>query len=164
MASRDARGRGEGEGEAALELPPEYRRSYNDPVRFFPSPRLAALADAVAIVVFAVIGNVSHHGDVSARGLARDAVPLLGGWLGAGVLFELYRRPTLARLAATWIVGVTAGVAVRAAALHHTSVGKEAAFLAVALVFLLLFALAARALTAWALPRARSRAHRRASR
>ncbi len=132
-------------------------------MRLFPPPRFAVAADAAAIVVFAVIGNVSHHGDVSGRGLARDVLPLLGGWLGAGLLFGLYRRPTLTRLAATWLVGVTAGVVARAAVLHHTGVGKEAAFLAVALVFTLLFALAARALTAWALPRARPRAHRRAS-
>ena len=129
---------------------------------FFP-PRFAAVADAAAIVVFAVIGNLSHHGDVSARGLARDVLPLLGGWLGAGLVFGLYRRPTVGRFAATWLVGVTAGVVVRAAVLQHTDVGKDAAFLAVALVFTLLFALAARALTAWVLLRARPRARRRAS-
>jgi Protein of unknown function (DUF3054) len=132
-------------------------------VRLFPPSRFAVAADTAAILVFAVIGNLSHHGDVSARGLARDVLPLLGGWLGAGVLFGLYRRPTLGRLAATWLVGVTAGVVVRAAVLRHTNVGKEAAFLAVALVFTLLFALAARALTAWALLRARPRARQRAS-
>ncbi len=110
-----------------------------------------------------MIGNLSHHGDVSVRGLARDVLPLLGGWLGAGLVFGLYRRPELWRLAATWLVGVTAGVVVRAAVLGHTNAGKEASFLAVALVFTLLFALAARSLTAWALRRARPRARRRAS-
>ncbi len=132
-------------------------------MRLFPPPRLAIADDTAAIVVFAVVGNVSHYGDVSARGLARDVLPLLGGWLGAGALFGLYRRPTLGRLAATWLVGVTAGVVVRAAILRHTNAGKEVAFLVVALVFTLLFALTARALTAWALRRVRPRAHRRAS-
>jgi uncharacterized membrane protein YfcA len=132
-------------------------------VHLFPPPRFAVAADTAAIVVFAVIGNLSHHSDVSARGLAHDVLPLLGGWLGAGVLFGLYRRPTVWRLAATWLVGITAGVVVRAAILQHTDVGKEAAFLAVALVFTLLFALAARVLTSWVLPRARPRARRRAS-
>jgi hypothetical protein len=117
-------------------------------VRLFPPPRLAIAADSAAIVVFALIGNLSHHGDVSARGLARDVLPLLGGWLGAGLVFGLYRRPAVWRLAATWLVGVTAGVVIRAAVLDHTDAGKEASFLAVALVFTLLFALAARALTA----------------
>ena len=122
------------------------------------SPRLAVGADAAGIVVFTLIGLLSHEGGVSGRGLARDALPLLGGWIGAGLLFGLYRRPTLGRLAATWLLGITAGVVVRAAVLRHANPGKEAAFLAVALIFTLLFALAARALTAWALPRARTRA------
>ena len=93
---------------------------------------------------------------MSVRGLARDVLPLLGGWLGAGLVFGLYRRPALWRLLATWLVGVTAGVVVRAAILSHTDVGKEASFLAVALVFTLLFALAARALTAQMGHRART--------
>ena len=95
-----------------------------------------------------MIGNLSHHGDVSVRGLARDVLPLLGGWLAAGFLFGLYRRPELWRFFATWFVGVTAGVVVRAAILGHTQVGKEASFLTVALVFTLLFSVAARVLTA----------------
>jgi uncharacterized membrane protein AbrB (regulator of aidB expression) len=140
-------------------------------MRLFPPPRFAIADDTAAIVVFAVIGNVSHHGDVSARGLARDVLPLLGGWLVAGMVFGLYagmkfrvyRQPALWRLFATWLVGVTAGVAVRAAVLNHTAVGKEASFLAVALVFTLLFALAARVLTVWALRRAQPRTRRRAS-
>ncbi len=117
-------------------------------MRVFPPPRWAVAADTAAIVVFAVIGNLSHHGGVTASGLARDVLPLLGGWLVAGALFGLYRRPSLARLAATWLVGVTAGVVVRAAILGHTHVGKETAFLVVSLVFTLLFALAARAIAA----------------
>ncbi|HEY2354024.1 MAG TPA: DUF3054 domain-containing protein [Gaiellaceae bacterium] len=126
-------------------------------MRVFPPPRFAAAADAAAIVVFAVIGNLSHHGDVSAGGLARDVLPILGGWLVAGLVFGLYRRPTLTRLAATWLVGVTAGVAIRAAVLQHTDIGKEAAFLAVALVFTLLFALVARAIAALATGRSSPR-------
>lgn len=132
-------------------------------MRFFPPPRLAATADAAAIVVFAIVGLLSHHGDVSGRGLARDALPLLAGWFGAALLARLYARPTWRRLAATWLVGITAGVAVRAAILGHTHAGKEAPFLGVALGFTLLLALAGRALTAWALPRARRPARPRAS-
>jgi hypothetical protein len=133
-------------------------------VRFFPPPRWAATADALAIVVFAIVGLLSHHGGVSGRGLVRDALPLLGGWFAAALLLRLYPRPSWWRLLGTWLVGITAGVAVRAAILGHDNVGKEAAFLAVALVFTLLFALAARAVTAWALRRAPRRARRRASR
>lgn len=132
-------------------------------MRVFPPPRWAVAADTAAIVVFAVIGNLSHHGGVTLGGLARDVLPLLGGWLAAGALFGLYTQPSPGRLAATWLSGVTVGVTVRSDVINHTDAGKEAAFLTVALIFTLLFALAARAATAWVLPRARTRARRRAS-
>lgn len=117
-------------------------------MRFFPPARLATAADAAAIVVFAIVGLLSHHGGVRGRGLARDAVPLLGGWFAVALLVRLYARPAVWRLAATWLVGITAGVAVRAAILGHTHAGREAPFLGVALGFTLLFSLAARLLTA----------------
>jgi hypothetical protein len=55
---------------------------------------------------------LSHHGHLSATGYARDALPLLVGWLGATVLFR-------GRFVPTWLVGVTAGVVLRAAILGH---------------------------------------------
>jgi Protein of unknown function (DUF3054) len=129
----------------------------------FPPARPAVAADAAAIVLFTVVGLLSHHGGVSATGLARDALPLLGGWFAVALLVRLYTRPSLRRLAVTWLGGITAGVAVRAAVLGHTHAGKEAAFLAVALAFTLLFVLAARLATAWALPRPRRPGRPRAS-
>ena len=110
------------------------------------SPPLAAGADAAAIVVFTLIGLLSHQGGVSGRGLARDLLPLLGGWFAVALLVRLYTRPSLWRLVATWLLGITGGVVLRAAILHHTAAGKEAAFLVVALVLTLLFALIARLL------------------
>ena len=73
-------------------------------------------------------------------------LPLLGGWIAVALLVRLYTRPALRRLAATWLVGITAGVAIRAAILGRTHAGKEAAFLGVALALTLLFALIARLL------------------
>jgi hypothetical protein len=98
-----------------------------------PSRALAA-ADAVAIVVFVTIGLLSHHGGLSARGYARDAIPFLGFWFAAAAAFRLYPRPERWRLAATWAAGVPAAVLVRALVLGHDLDGKEAAFLAVSLV------------------------------
>lgn len=115
-------------------------------MRLFPRPAVAAACDAVALVAFAVVGLLSHDGAVSGRGLARDALPLLAGWFAAAAALGLYTRPAPARLAGTWLVGVSGGVAVRAAVLGHTNVGKEAAFLGVSLAFTLLFVLAARML------------------
>jgi Protein of unknown function (DUF3054) len=96
--------------------------------------RLAAGSDATAILVFVTIGLLSHHGDLTVRGYARDLVPFLGCWFAAGISVRLYKRPSIARLAATWAIGVSAAVLVRALALGRTLGSKEAAFLTVSLV------------------------------
>lgn len=106
--------------------------------------RLWPVSDGAALVAFSVVGLLSHHGTVTARGLAHDALPLLGGWFAAALLFRLYTRPSLARLLATWVCGVTAGVAIRALVLGRSFDGREAAFLGVALTFTLLFVLVLR--------------------
>jgi hypothetical protein len=82
-------------------------------------------ADALAIVVFVTIGQVSHHGGVSASGYAEDALPLLGGWFAADAASG-------GRFVPTWLAGVSAGVLVRAAILGHWY-AKELAFWLVAL-------------------------------
>ena len=143
MAAALARGTG----------PREAPLSYKERVRLFPRPRSAVASDAAAIVLFAVVGLLSHDGSVSGAGLARDALPLLGGWFAAALLVGLYARGTPLRLAASWLAGITAGVALRAAILGHTDVGKEAAFLAVALAFTLLFGVGGRLVTASVRPR-----------
>ncbi len=93
-----------------------------------------AIADAAAILVFVTIGLLSHHGDVTLRGYARDALPFLGCWFGTALLLGLYTAPGWWRLAATWAVGVTAAVLVRALVLGRHLGSKEAAFLVVSLV------------------------------
>jgi hypothetical protein len=104
---------------------------------------LRPLADAAAILVFALVGMASHH-RLGAGGLLRDALPLLGGWFAAAAAFRLYRRGGTRRLLATWVVGVPLGVLVRALALGRALDRHEAAFLATTLVFTLLFVLAGR--------------------
>jgi hypothetical protein len=105
---------------------------------------LLALTDAAAIVVFASIGLASHRHGLTAAGYARDALPLLGGWFAAAALFGLYRGGGIRALLATWAVGVPLGVLVRALALGRALDGKQAAFLGVALTFILLLVLALR--------------------
>jgi hypothetical protein len=83
------------------------------------------LLDALAIVVFATIGQLSHHGEVSATGYAEDALPLLATWFAADYVVG-------GRFVPTWLAGVTAGILVRAAILGHWY-AKELAFWLVAL-------------------------------
>ena len=109
---------------------------------------LLILSDALAIVVFATVGLISHDHAPSAAGYARDALPLLGTWFGAALLFRLYPAGRPGRLLATWAVAVPAGVVIRAAALGRDANGKEGAFLLVALVAILIFVVTLRSLLA----------------
>jgi hypothetical protein len=104
--------------------------------------RLAAAVDAAAIVVFAIVGLLSHH--ASAGAFAHDALPLLGGWFVVALATRLYVGFSPARFLVTWAVGITAGVLVRALILGRDLNGRQAAFLATSLVFTLLFVVAAR--------------------
>jgi hypothetical protein len=113
-------------------------------------PRVLALADASALVLFSVVGLLSHDGKVSVAGLGRDALPLLAGWFAAALVFGTYRRRSVRALLFAWVVGVPLGVALRALVLGRALDGREAAFLAVALTFTLLFVLALRAALAFA--------------
>ncbi len=108
-------------------------------------PWVLAVADGAALVLFSIVGLLSHDGTVSAAGLARDALPLLAGWFAAALLFRTYRRRSVRTLLLAWIVGVPLGVALRALVLGRALDGREAAFLAVALTFTLVFVVALRA-------------------
>jgi hypothetical protein len=116
-----------------------------------PSPyRLAGAraitADLVAIVVFATIGLLSHDKDLGVSGYSRDVLTIGGSWLVVARSTGLYRSPTTRRYLTTWIVGVTAGVAVRAIVLGRAINGKELSFLIVALISTLLFTTVARSI------------------
>ena len=108
-----------------------------------------ALGDGLVLVLFAVIGLITHHRGVGANGLARDALPVLAGWFSAAALFGTYRRGTWPPFLAAWALGVTGGVLVRGLVLHrHVFSGKELAFLAVTLVVTLALFVAWRGLYA----------------
>jgi hypothetical protein len=107
------------------------------------SHRTAVTADVLAIIAFVTVGLINHKGGVSASGYARDVLPIAGCWLVAAGAFDLYKRPRWRALLGTWLVGVTAGVLVRALVRWRLD-GGDAVFLPVALCFSLLFVLAFR--------------------
>lgn len=98
-----------------------------------------AAADGAALLVFVVVGVLTHG--ASAGAFVRDALCILGGWFAAALLVRLYARGGRRRFVATWFVGVSAGVLVRAAIVGH----RPGAFYGVALGFTLAFVLAERA-------------------
>ena len=102
--------------------------------------RKAAAWDAAALLVFVVVGVLTHGASVGA--FFRDVLCILGGWFVAALSFRLYQRGMWWRLGATWLAGISAGVLVRAAIVGHLAYD----FWGVALGFTALFVLAARGL------------------
>jgi Protein of unknown function (DUF3054) len=86
------------------------------------------LTPTLAILIFATIGQLSHHGHVSVTGYVEDALPFIIGWFVADRLFS-------GRFLPTWLVGVTLGVAIRAVALSHYR-SSELTFWLVSLLFI----------------------------
>jgi hypothetical protein len=80
--------------------------------------------------------------EASATAFVRDALCILGGWFAVALALRLYARFAWWRLAATWLLGVSGGVLVRAAIVGHLAVD----FYGVALAFTALFVLVARLL------------------
>jgi hypothetical protein len=117
-----------------------------------------AFTDLAALVVFALVGLVSHRGGVSAHGLARDALPLVGAWAVVSAALRTYPGGGIRRLLATWIVAVPLAVLVRALVLGRHLGSSEAAFLGVSLAFTLVFLLAGRAALTLAARRRRASA------
>ena len=100
--------------------------------------RRNAIADDGALVTFTIIGVLTHGSSFTA--FVRDLLLFLGCWFAAALAVELYRRPSWRRLLATWLLGISAAVLIRAAIVGHFA----ADFYGVALAFTLLFVLAAR--------------------
>ncbi len=109
---------------------------------------MLALSDTVAILVFATVGLVSHDHGLSATGYARDALPILGAWFAAALLLRTYVVQRPRRVLATWAIAVPVGILIRALVLGRSLDGKEATFLGVALVSILLVVVALRSLVA----------------
>jgi hypothetical protein len=100
----------------------------------------AAAWDAAALLVFVVVGVLTHGASASA--FVRDLLCILGGWFATAAVLRLYVRGGRSRLAATWLVGVSAGVLVRAVLIGHVAYD----FWGVALAFTALFVLVERGL------------------
>ncbi|MCY7301909.1 MAG: DUF3054 domain-containing protein [Thermoleophilia bacterium] len=111
-------------------------------------PWAMAAIDGVAILAFTIVGVVSHRGALPLAALAEDALPLLGGWFAASVVFRLYRHCTWRALLLTWAVGIPVGVLARAAALGRLDEPRQLAFLLTTLILSLVAVLGARAAVA----------------
>jgi hypothetical protein len=101
--------------------------------------------DAVALVVFTVVGVANHDGGLPPEALARVGVPLLGCWFVAAAVCSTYRSPGLRTLLLAWATSVPVAGLVRTVLAGGPWNADVLAFLAVAMAFTLLFLLAGRA-------------------
>ena len=98
------------------------------------STRVLASGDALAFVLFAVIGLINHDEGITVGGLARNALPILAVWFVVAPFVGTYARPGFATMVATWAIAVPCGVAIRAVWLHRSASSKQVAFGIVALL------------------------------
>ncbi len=105
-----------------------------------------AIVDAVALVVFVLVGIRSHHEVGALDAFFRNAVPLEAMWFAVAVVSGAYRRPGLRSLLWTWIVAVPAALVIRSLWVGSPSGVRLLTFLGVGLAFTLLFLLAGRAI------------------
>jgi hypothetical protein len=116
-----------------------------DEVGWFRSAIPLAVADAVGLVAFVLVGIRSHH-EIGALDLfLRNAVPLEAMWFAVAGVSGTYRRPGIRSLLWTWIVAVPAALVVRSVWVGSPSGVRLLTFVGIGLAFTLLFLLAARA-------------------
>ena len=111
-----------------------------------PTPRAAALVDALALLAFVVVGVIQHDSGSPAGGLLRTAIPLLVSWFLVALLVGTYRRPGWVTALLTWAIAVPVGLTVRSVVRGGPWGSGLLTFGAVALAFTLLFVLGGRLL------------------
>lgn len=81
---------------------------------------MAAVADMLAVLVFAAVGRGSHAEALGIAGLSETATPFLAGLLVSWLAGRAWRAPTRMRTGAVVWVGTTVvGLVVRAALTHR---------------------------------------------
>lgn len=119
------------------------------PRKSSPIGKMLATGDAVCILLFAVVGLLSHGEPVGFWGVARNALPILLVWYLVAPFLRTYSRPSWHSLLYTWAIAVSAGVWLRFMVLGKPFGLGFFIFLAITLAFTLLFLLAWRFLALW---------------
>jgi peptidoglycan/LPS O-acetylase OafA/YrhL len=104
---------------------------------------LSVVLDVVLVVLFTIIGRLSHGEDVGFAGVAKTAWPFLVGTLLGWLAFGAWRRPfALVRAGIPiWVLTVAVGMVLRVV----SSQGVELSFVLVATIVLGVFLLGWRA-------------------
>lgn len=99
--------------------------------------RIALAVDLVLVLVFAVIGRLSHHEGLSSDGIAHTAWPFVVGVVVGTLLIAGAKRPPLSRDAGglSWASALVLGMLLR----HLSGQGTAVPFVIVAAVVLAVF-------------------------
>ena len=108
---------------------------------------VALVADAVAVLVFVLIGRANHHESTGVPGIWHTAWPfLVGAALGLALTAYTRARPTSIRAGVrVWVWTLVIGMVLRSA----TGGGTDPAFLVVAAIVLGVFLVGWRAALLW---------------
>lgn len=120
------------------------------------SGRALAWGDAACIVLFAVVGLLSHREALSWAGIARNALPILLIWFLLAPFLRTYTYPSWRNLLYNWGLAVVGGVWLRFMVLGHPFGAGFFVFCGITLAFTLLFLLLWRALAYFVVRQRRS--------
>jgi hypothetical protein len=104
-----------------------------------PGGAALVVADAAALLAFVAVGLRSHRIGAVPEVAARNLVPLAVSWVLVSLVVGTYRRRDLVSLLATWAVAVPLGLLARTWWVGSPRGARIVVFLAVGLVFTLVF-------------------------
>jgi hypothetical protein len=113
-----------------------------------------ATGDAIAILLFAVIGLSNHREGITVAGLARNALPIIAVWFAIAPLVHTYSSPGFRTMLVSWAISVPVGVAIRAAVLRRDADSSQLVFGLITLVTTLVLLSAWRLMASWLTSRA----------
>jgi hypothetical protein len=120
--------------------------------RRLPENLFLPIGDGAVFLVFTAVGLVSHKDSFTPYHFLRNFIPLALSWYLVAVILDTYGKRGALRVAANWLLGVVAGVAVRTWWVGSPNGRDLWVFLTVALVtngaFLVVWRLAASRLLA----------------
>jgi len=81
--------------------------------RRLPDNLVLPIGDGAVFAVFTVTGLMSHNDSFTPYHFLRNFIPLTLSWYLIAVILDTYGKGGALRVAANWLLGVAAGVAVR---------------------------------------------------
>lgn len=105
-----------------------------------------AIMDGASLLVFTVIGLMTHGAEIAPGPVLRDVVPILGVWYLLAPVSRTYRTPGWSTLLLSWALAVPLGVLVRQVWVGRVWSRATVVFLIAAMSLTLVFLLTGRVL------------------